>query len=144
MLQKEYTNFKLSTNLIFDFHKLACLEPALRPYVLILNNRTVCNFKDQQCLIALNKAIMKFCFNYDWNCPEANLCPRIPGRLNYLLWIRLNLKDESIRTVLDIGTGATLVYPLLGVKCFGWKFIASEINSSSFRHSQNLVAINCL
>lgn len=91
MEKQEYENFKLSNSLIFDFHKLACLEPELRQFVLILNNRNVCNFKDQNCLIALNKAIMKHCFNLIWDCPQANLCPRIPARLNYLMWIKIHL-----------------------------------------------------
>ena len=62
------TNFsKLSSCIaMFDFHKLACLEPALRPFVLILNDRTVCNFKNQESLVILNKVIMKRCFNLLW------------------------------------------------------------------------------
>jgi 23S rRNA (adenine1618-N6)-methyltransferase len=68
---------------------------------------------------------MKHCFNLLWECPQANLCPRIPSRLNYLIWIDLQIKDIEIKTVFDVGTGATVIYPLLGLKCFGWKFIAS-------------------
>lgn len=127
---------------MFDFHKLACLEPELRPYVLILNCRTVCNFKNQSSLITLTKAIMKHCFGLSWNCPPANLCPRVPARLNYLLWANAQLGSVKINKVLDIGTGATLVYPLLGYSLFGWKFIATEIDKESFEHSQTLIRVN--
>ena len=90
---KEYENNVLSNPFIFDFHKLACLEPSLRPFVFILNGRTVCNFKEQNSLIAVTKAILKHCFKIEWKCPYKNLCPRIPARLNYLLWLHLELKN---------------------------------------------------
>ena len=73
---------------------------------------------------------MKHCFNLEWDCPIDNLCPRIPARLNYLVWI--NLQVKNIKIALDVGTGATLIYPLLGWKLFDWKFIATEIDKESF------------
>jgi len=69
---------------------------------------------------------MNHIFFLQWDCPFSNLCPRIPSRYNYLVWVKQNA-GRSIRRVLDIGTGATLVYPLLGVKNFNWKFVATEI-----------------
>jgi 23S rRNA A1618 N6-methylase RlmF len=124
---------KIVNRLVFDFHKLACLEPELRPYVLILNCRTVCNFKEQKSLIVLTKAIMKHCFGVQWMCPMENLCPRVPARLNYLLWVNYQVGPNlKIETVLDVGTGATLIYPLLGHAVFGWKFIATEISLPSY------------
>jgi len=70
---------------------------------------------------------MKYIFNYKWDCPINNLCPRIPSRVNYILWLRWQIKDK-IEVVLDIGTGATLIYPLIGVKMYNWRFIATEID----------------
>jgi len=57
--------------------------------------------------------------------PDDRLCPPVPNRLNYLLWIQRLLdttsnsyseKYDSEREVLglDIGTGASCIYPLLG------------------------------
>lgn len=37
------------------------------------------------------------------------------------------LVDEGIRG-LDIGTGASAIYPLLGAKVYGWAFIATDID----------------
>jgi 23S rRNA (adenine1618-N6)-methyltransferase len=31
-------------------------------------------------------------------------------------------------TILDIGTGANLIYPLIGVHEYGWRFTGSEIS----------------
>lgn len=62
MLEERYATKKIVNQITFDFHKLACLEPSLRPFVLILNCRTVCNFKDQKSLVTLTKAILNHCF----------------------------------------------------------------------------------
>ena len=128
MAEEEHRVEKLGNPFVFDFHKLACLEPQLRPYVFVLNHRTVCNFKDQKSLVAVTKAILKHYFHIQWDCPPLNLCPRVPSRLNYLLWIYLKLSHITISTVLDVGTGATLIYPLLGHALFKWHFIATELN----------------
>jgi 23S rRNA (adenine1618-N6)-methyltransferase len=46
--------------------------------------------------------------------------------------------------VLDVGTGATLIYPLLGWKLFGWKFLAIDVNPQSCLAAQALVEANKL
>ena len=46
--------------------------------------------------------------------------------------------------VVDVGTGATLIYPLIGWKLFRWKFIGLEINERSYRSSRALVELNKL
>jgi 23S rRNA A1618 N6-methylase RlmF len=55
--------------------------------------------------------------------------------MNYLFWIdRFVIKEEKFWNMLtekeeivgvDVGTGASLIYPLIGNKIFGWKFIAT-------------------
>jgi 23S rRNA (adenine1618-N6)-methyltransferase len=99
--------------------------------VIILNNRVVWNFSSQQSLIRLTQAIMKHIFRVHWTCPPSNLCPRIPSRINYLLWLHIHV-PSPIRRVLDVGTGATLIYPLLGWAIFQWRFVAIEISQRSF------------
>ena len=82
-------------------------------------------------MIALTEAIMNHLFKFQWKCPSNNLCPRIPSRVNYLLWIYAIVK-EPVEKVLDIGTGATLIYPLIGWRLFKWQFIAVEVNQVSY------------
>jgi len=43
---------------------------------------------------------------------------------------------------MDIGTGASLIYPLLGLKIFGWKFMAIDSNGKSIENCKNLVSLN--
>ena len=70
---------------------------------------------------------MRHVFQFNWHCPIDHLCPRIPSRVNYILWLRWQIKG-LIEVVLDIGTGATLVYPLIGWRLYKWRFIATEID----------------
>jgi ribosomal protein L11 methylase PrmA len=46
--------------------------------------------------------------------------------------------------VLDIGTGASCIYPLLGAKHFGWSFIASDIDSTAIASASCNVGLNDL
>lgn len=134
-VNEEYETVRLVHNFHIDFNKLALLEPALRPHLLILNHRVVCPFTQQPLLILLAKAIMTHLFNLKWHCPPGNLCPRIPSRVNYLLWVWLQIQEgkdgEKAGRVLDVGTGATLIYPLLGWALFKWKFLAIDVNPNS-------------
>jgi len=43
---------------------------------------------------------------------------------------------------IDIGTGASCIYPLLGTKLYKWHFIASDINPESIQHALNNININ--
>ena len=50
-----------------------------------------------------------------------------------------------VHPVLDIGTGASCIYPILGVQSFGWKFLASDIDSKSLEVARQNVWLNpCL
>lgn len=68
-------------------------------------------------------------------------------RLNYILFIEdiLNLADikENVR-VLDIGTGASCVYPLMAAKKFGWSMTGTDINHESISYAKKNVETNKL
>lgn len=136
--------YSLANSFRLDFHKLALLSPTLRQHILILDGRSVINFKNQQSLIELTSCIMRHIFQYQWSCPEDNLCPRIPSRLNYLLWIHHFRGCSNIKKLIDIGTGAGVIYPLLGWRVFGSKFIATEIDAASYKKSTEIIKVNNL
>ena len=50
---------------------------------------------------------------------------------------------EQIK-VIDIGTGASCIYPLLGASRFGWKFLATDINEESLQEAQRIIDLNDL
>ncbi|WP_370519234.1 RlmF-related methyltransferase [Flavobacterium sp. Sd200] len=45
---------------------------------------------------------------------------------------------------LDVGTGATCIYPILGVAEYGWNFIASDINADSLASAKHITDQNSL
>ena len=47
-------------------------------------------------------------------------------------------------TILDIGTGATCIYPLLGVKEYDWNFVATDIELDSLDTAQDIIDDNNL
>ncbi|MGB0431835.1 MAG: RlmF-related methyltransferase, partial [Bacteroidia bacterium] len=49
--------------------------------------------------------------------------------------------EENIK-ILDIGTGATCIYPLLGVAEYNWKFVATDIELDSLDTAQDIIDDN--
>lgn len=126
----------------YDFDELCRNHAPLADFVFVnpYGNKTI-KFADNKAVIALNTALLKANYNIDWHIPESNLCPPIPGRLDYLLHIADLVSKEHVH-MLDIGTGASLIYPILGTSHFGWKCTASEVDRSSFGHAQQLISQN--
>ena len=76
--------------------------------------------------------------------PVCRLIPTVPLRLNYILWIEDLINKKSDVTGIDIGTGATCVYPLLAAKKNKWKFLATEADEMSFTWAKHNVDRNSL
>ncbi|PPQ68289.1 hypothetical protein CVT24_005105 [Panaeolus cyanescens] len=77
----------------------------------------------------------------------------VPNRLNYILWLQdiVSAHDQILATQkravrgIDIGTGSTAIYPLLGCKWDDtWNFIATELDDESFVHARENIARNNL
>ncbi|KAK9459634.1 uncharacterized protein V1516DRAFT_680418 [Lipomyces oligophaga] len=126
-----------------DFDKLAELYPPLRKFVV---GRHV-DFSNHDALRTLTQALFKVNFDLSVELPSSRLCPRIPNRLSYLSWIDdlLPSPNEGEIWGLDVGTGASCVYPLLGCRIHSnWNFIATDIDSESICVAGRNVDINGL
>lgn len=74
-----------------------------------------------------------YCGNYDGALTDG---PQVPNRHNYILWLK-DLLDTTVgngdvtrkAVGLDIGTGASCIYPLLGCSQRPWSFIATGMAS---------------
>lgn len=127
----------------YNFDELIEVFPSLEHFVFInkYNNKTI-HYADNQAVKALNTAILKKFFGLEyWNFPEDNLCPPIPGRLDYLLHISDMFPEKNLH-LLDIGTGANLIYPILSTLHFNWKVTASEVNIDSLKNAQEIINHN--
>ncbi len=96
----------------YDFDLLVSHFTNLKDFVFLnkYGNKTI-KFGDKQAVKALNKALLKAYYDITWDIPENNLCPPIPGRLDYLLHVA-DLVTKTDIHLLDIGTGAKLIYPI--------------------------------
>ena len=125
------------------------VNPDLVPLVFVNKYHTkTINFSDPQAVKALNKALLlKFYNIHFWEFPDANLCPPIPGRADYIHYIDDLLKTlkntDNIR-VLDIGTGATCIYPLLGYAEYQWEFVGTDIDANALKNAQQIIDENKL
>lgn len=76
------------------------------------------NFADPLAVKTLNKALLAHFYGVThWDIPDGFLCPPVPGRADYVHHLADLLADDNggvvpkQATVLDIGTGANLIYP---------------------------------
>lgn len=73
-----------------------------------------------------------------------SLIPPVPNRLDFILHLE-DLVNNKNASIIDIGTGASCIYPLLGVsRNPGWKFLGLEIDNNSIEFAKNNVQINSL
>ncbi|NVK12221.1 MAG: 23S rRNA (adenine(1618)-N(6))-methyltransferase RlmF [Gammaproteobacteria bacterium] len=104
------------------------------------------NFANPSAVVALNTALLKHCYGVaHWDIPKGFLCPPIPGRADYIHHLA-DLLDEpnynpNIR-VLDIGTGANLIYPIIGQHSYGWQVVGSDINADALSNARELIVKN--
>jgi 23S rRNA (adenine1618-N6)-methyltransferase len=109
------------------------------------------DFSNPLAVKLLNTAILNHYYGIThWKFPDENLCPPIPGRADYIHYMADLLAENNFGTIptgdkitcLDIGLGASCIYPIIGVTEYGWKFIGSDINPKSIASSQQIVNSN--
>ena len=127
----------------YDFDFLARHTPNLKEFVFVnkYGNQTI-SFGDPKAVRALNTALLKAHYGLKyWDIPEQNLCPPIPGRLDYLWYIADLIPKPKLR-LLDIGTGANLIYPILATCHFNWQCTASEVDLDALKNAQVIIDRN--
>jgi 23S rRNA (adenine1618-N6)-methyltransferase len=126
----------------YDFIKLVQHHHPLKEFVFVNKYGTeTIRFSDQKAVKALNRALMKMQYGINWEIPDQNLCPPIPGRLDYLLHVEELVAKKNIH-LLDIGTGANLIYPILAACHFKWSCTASELDPKSLSHAGEIIKNN--
>ena len=129
----------------YDFELLTRALPELADYTITNpKGEPTINFSDAKAVRVLNKALLAHYYGVKfWDIPEGYLCPPIPGRADYIHYIADLLaqtthvsEDNTPPTgkdihALDIGTGASAIYPIVGSQSYGWRFTASDIDPVS-------------
>ena len=138
----------------YDFVRLVAHTPELE--VFTISNpvgKTTIDFQDVAAVRMLNRALLKTCYNIDfWDIPANYLCPPIPGRVDYIHNLADLLACDNSQEIprgrsvkaLDIGTGASLVYPLIGQREYGWHFTGVDIDAVAIKSAQQICQFNKL
>jgi 23S rRNA (adenine1618-N6)-methyltransferase len=138
----------------YDFPALVSSWPALSAYVKTnIHGKVSIDFANPLAVNALNTALLKRHYNIvDWHIPEGALCPPIPGRADYIHYIAelLGINDTTISlspvksniSLLDIGTGANGIYPILACQIYGWHCVGSDINKQSLDNVEAIISNN--
>lgn len=117
------------------------------------NHQDTIDFSDPVAVKTLNFSLLKSDYNLKyWLIPDGYLCPPIPGRLDYIHYLadllastpkELITNKQNIK-VLDVGTGASCIYPILGNKEYNWHFIGSDIDPKSIEVANKNIKNNGL
>ena len=134
----------------YDFDRLIQSDPTLKPYVRPnrFGERSV-DFADPEAVKALNRALLKDYYGIvAWDIPHGYLCPPIPGRADYVHQMA-DLLAEAIPAqkrvrVLDIGVGANCIYPIIGLREYGWEFVGTDIDPKAVEAARRIVDANRL
>ena len=136
----------------YDLSALTTSNPELKNYIMPnkFGEESV-DFSNPLAVKFLNKALLNHYYGIkNWEFPDENLCPPIPGRADYIHHIADLLGENNFGTIpigdkitcLDVGLGASCIYPIIGVTEYGWKFIGSDIDPKSIASAQNIVNSN--
>lgn len=148
----------------YNFANLIKSSPALSAFIIKnqFNQQETIDFSNSAAVKALNSALLKAHYNINhWDFPEGYLCPPIPGRVDYIHYLADLLKNSHTQipctvmpttnipsnapskvSVLDIGTGASCIYPILGASEYGWHFVASDIDPVSIKTANIIISSN--
>jgi 23S rRNA (adenine1618-N6)-methyltransferase len=131
----------------YNFEKLLKTHIALEPHVFENQYGTsTIDFSDPKAVKELNRGLLISEYGIKkWEFSDENLCPPIPGRVDYIHYVADLLTESKITeniTVLDVGTGATCIYPLLGVAEYGWNFVGTDIDLDSLDSAQDNIDDN--
>ncbi|RZM16086.1 MAG: 23S rRNA (adenine(1618)-N(6))-methyltransferase RlmF [Pedobacter sp.] len=136
----------------YDFAALVKSLPELRVYVRInpYGDESI-DFADSAAVKTLNKALLKKDYEINfWDIPDGYLCPPIPGRADYIHYLADVLastnggeipRGKQVK-VLDIGTGANCVYPIIGHQTYGWSFVGTDVDKKAIQSARNIISSN--
>ncbi|QJT79928.1 23S rRNA (adenine(1618)-N(6))-methyltransferase RlmF [Kosakonia sp. MUSA4] len=134
----------------YDLDALCVANPSLRDFITANpKGEATIDFAEPQAVKALNKALLAHFYDVrEWDIPDGFLTPPVPGRADYLHHLADVLAESNEgqipaqSSVLDVGTGANCIYPLIGHHEYGWRFTGSEINDAALTSAQAIISAN--
>lgn len=138
----------------YDFKSLIETCPELEPMVALnkFGDESI-DFFDPESVKMLNRALLMHFYGLEfWDIPPRYLIPPIPGRADYLHNLADLLAVHNNGSIprgigikgLDVGIGASSVYPIIGHKEYGWSFIGSDIDDLAIKSTRKILDKNKL
>jgi len=135
----------------YDFLALCQTSPTLKPFVHTNKYQNLSiDFANANAVKALNQALLAHHYHVNqWDIPQGYLCPPIPGRVDYIHYLAdllsatltVPLADQKANiSVLDIGTGASCIYPILGQREYQWQFTCTDIDPVAVKVAQKNIS----
>lgn len=136
----------------YDFTALTKAMPALTAFICVnpAGEPTI-DFTDNNAVMMLNQALLAKYYKVKfWQLPEGYLCPPVPGRADYVHYLADLLALSCAGKVpqgkhialLDIGTGANVIYPIIASHSYGWQVCGTETDLVALKSAQVIVASN--
>lgn len=145
-----------------DFSQLALDSSEIEPY--LSQDGKKYRYDDPEAQVVLAEAQFRTHFQLNVRFERTHLCPRVGNRLNYILWLTdlvnetkaVNPSKEPRQTKkrktdahptvgIDIGVGASAVYPLIGCALHqDWEFIGIDTSGASLEYAKGLIEQNNL
>ena len=137
----------------YDFDALSDTLPTIKPYLIQKpDGITTIDFSHFNAVKALNKALILHHYQLSWwDIPSGYLCPAVPSRADYIHYVADLLADNhpnqkipagSLIKVMDIGTGANLIYPIIGHHHHRWQFYATEVDDTAIQNVHTIIENN--
>jgi len=133
----------------YHFSELIETYPELKEFVFVNKYGTeTIDFANPDAVKKMNRALLMKHYNIQfWDFPDDNLCPPIPGRVDYIHHLADLVKASNISnnaTVIDVGVGANCIYPLLGNAVYDWNFLGTDIDKKSIDRANVIIKKNQL
>jgi 23S rRNA (adenine1618-N6)-methyltransferase len=136
----------------YDLKALILAHPELKDFIKPnKHGDDSIDFSNPKAVKVLNRSLLKHYYKIDfWEFPDHNLCPPIPGRADYIHYLADLIRENNFGRApegnkikcLDIGVGASCIYPIIGITEYNWNFIASDIDELSIENANKIVSNN--
>lgn len=130
----------------YDLKELVRVSPALKAHVFVnqYGDESI-DFANAEAVKELNRALLKSFYGIKfWDIPDDFLTPPIPGRADLIHTAADLFSNRENLRVLDIGTGANLIFPIIGLKEYNWKMVGSDIDQRALSAAQKIIDENQL
>ena len=136
----------------YSFSRLVAASPELGRFLQRApHGGDTVDFTDPAAVKALNRALLATAYSIrGWDVPPDYLCPPVPGRADYVHHLADLLAEGNRGTiprgpgvrVLDVGVGASAIYPLLGHREYGWSFVGSDLDGVALAAAARILVAN--